>query len=794
MHKALRPSPSRGLSIGLSIGLTLALCLPSTAQTRREEFDLGWLFMEGDVPQGEQPGLKEEGWTRVDLPHDWDIAHVPSPSAASGNDGGYYPGGIGWYRKHFPSPKATEGARVVLHFEGVYQRCSVYVNGQLAGRHSYGYTPFRIDITDYLTGEPPVPHSKEMGNTPPSPRRGKECLVAVRVDNSAQPNCRWYSGSGIYRHVWLETYTPQAMDDPTLLHVSTEHVYGLSPDGLQADSATLCITYADSIVGRRTFHDVELWSPSHPRLYDIEVGSLRIKHGFRTVSYSAEEGFKLNGQPLLISGACVHHDDGILGAMAFDAAEVRKVRLMKEAGFNLVRTSHNPPSEAFLNACDSLGMMVVDEAFDGWRTQKTAHDYHEVFDSLATEDVEAMVRRDRNHPSIVAWSIGNEVIERKEISVIRTARMLKAAVLSIDKTRPVTEALCSWDEEWDIFDPHAEVLDIVGYNYMMHKHEGDHLRCPERVMWQTESYPRDAFLNWQRTSLYPYIIGDIVWTGLDYLGESGIGQTYHPGEPDGEHYNGLHFPFHGARCGDVDITGWRKPISHYRELLWKREAAPTLYMAVREPEGYKGGVSETLWSVWPTCESWNWPGWEGQPIDVEVYTKAPSVRLYLDGEAIGEQAVDSLTEYKALFTLPYRPGTLRAVALTEDGQEGESVTLSTTGKPTALRLTPEHESDTSPRADGEDVAFAVLEVIDSEGRTVPDAEVEVTVSVTGQGTLLCCGSADMSSTRAYTDPRVTTSQGRALIVLRTMRKAGLITVTASAKGLPPASLTLRSKR
>ncbi len=363
------------------------------AQTSRENFDFNWRFAEQDVEQGELVTLDDSDWQTVNLPHDWDISHAPQLSAPSGNDGGYFPGGIGWYRKHFAADPSAGSVR--LHFEGVYQLCRVYVNGNLAGGHNYGYTPFSLDITKFLN---------------PS---GKDNVVAVRVDNSAQPNCRWYSGSGIYRHVWLETFLQGSIDDPSLLFVRTGEIFGISEDGTHADSATVRITYADQLDETRTYRDVSLWSPSSPALYDVHVGSLTVKHGFRAISYSADEGFRLNGKRLLINGACVHHDDGILGAMAFDAAEIRKVRLMKEAGFNLIRTSHNPSTRAFLDACDSLGMLVIDEAFDGWRTLKTAHDYHSLFDTDYASDIAALVLRDRNHPSVIAWSIGNEVIERK---------------------------------------------------------------------------------------------------------------------------------------------------------------------------------------------------------------------------------------------------------------------------------------------------------------------------------------------------------------------------------------------
>jgi len=716
------------------------------AQSVKQNFNLNWQFSEN-----------KGSWQQVNLPHDWDIHHAPQADAATGNDGGYYPGGYGCYKKTFTAPKLLQGDALKLYFEGVYQNCEVYLNGQLAGRHGYGYTPFHVDITTLL--------------------KAGENEVEVRVDNVNQPSCRWYSGSGIYRHVWLETYKKNAVDDPQKLFVTTQHIYGISHDGMRADSAKVKIEYDGKLLEVRTMKDVTLWSPQHPQLYNIKVGALTVKHGFRQFTYDAKNGFVLNGIPTLINGACVHHDNGVIGAMSFDAAEIRKVRLMKEAGFNLIRTSHNPQSAAFYDACDSLGMMVIDEAFDGWYDGKKPYDYHLLIDSCYQEDITSMVLRDRNHPSIVCWSIGNEVIERKELRVVQTAKNMKKVILQYDKTRPVTEALCAWDSDWEIYDPHAEVLDIVGYNYMMHKAESDHERCPERVMWQTESYPRDAFANWKHTVEQPYIIGDIVWTGLDYLGESSIGIYHYEGEPRQESWQAKHFPIHGAYCGDVDLIGWRKPISHYRDMLWNvKEGDAYIYLAVKEPDFYHNGhVSETMWSVWPTWESWNWKGWEGKDIEAEIYTKAPKVRLYLNDKLIAEKDVNIDTQYKATIKLPYQPGTLKAVSLNADGNVLAESILRTSGEPAGLRLTTDRKQIV---ANGQDLAYIKLEVVDKNGNLVPDAQIPVTVNVTGQGTLLAAATANLRDIEPKTSPIVTTWNGQAIIVMRSGLKKGNVKISA----------------
>lgn len=744
----------------ITLGVITCITTPTCGQSKVQNFDFGWKFIEQDVKEAQLPSCNDGKWTRVNLPHDWDIYHSPKADAPTENGGGYYPGGIGWYRKQVRDTdlKTGKGESLWLHFEGIYQNSQVFVNGIQVGTHFYGYTPFKVKISPYI---------KKGINT-----------IAVRVDNSKQPNCRWYSGSGIYRHVWLEKYHENKMDDPQQLFIQTEKIYGMSKDGTHADSAAIRITYQDKLNERRVLKNVELWSPAHPKLYDIQVGELNVKHGIRTFRYDAQRGFLLNGQPTLINGACVHHDNGVIGAMAFDAAEIRKVRLMKEAGFNLIRTSHNPQTRAMLDACDSLGMMVIDEAFDGWYTEKTKYDYHLAIDSCYQEDLKAMVLRDRNHPCIISYSIGNEVIERKEIKVIQTARKFKKVITSLDNTRPVTEALCSWDHDWEIFDPHAAVLDIVGYNYMMHKAESDHKRCPERVMWQTESYPRDAFANWKHTVEHPYIIGDIVWTGLDYLGESAIGQFHYEGESRKEHYQGNHFPYHGAYCGDVDLTGWRKPISHYRSMLWNlKDGSPDIYLAVKEPDFYyKGHISETQWSVWPTWESWNWQGWEGRNIDVEIYSKSPRVRLYLNDQLVAEKQVGIDTEYKAVITLPYQPGILKAVSLDANRQEVKESILQTSGEPASIKLTADRKHIL---ASGEDLAYITLEVIDKNGNIVPDANIPLNVDVKGRATLLAAASANLKDLEPKTSSKVTTYKGRAIAVIGSGNKPGKATVTVS---------------
>ena len=705
---------------------------------RKQLFDANWSFS-NDSSQ----------WRKVCLPHDWSIEGTFSKDAPAGNDGGYLPTGKGWYRKVFNLGKDAQAMKLRLYFEGVYMHAQVFVNGHLAGGHPYGYSSFFVDITPYI----------KIGAN----------MVEVSVDNSQQKNCRWYSGSGIYRHVWLMT-TPKQYIDEWSVSVTTPDIHSvvIKADVVKEDGQREPI--------EKTLHieKPHLWSPDDPYLYHttLEIGGdvLPVTYGIRTIEYSSEKGLLLNGKPIVLNGGCVHHDNGILGAAAFDAAEYRKVKLMKEAGFNAVRTSHNPPSEAFLRACDELGLLVIDEAFDGWRDKKNDYDYAMLIDQWWQEDLKAMVLRDRNHPSIFCWSIGNEVIERKKIEVVKTAHQMATLCRQLDEQRrPITSALAAWDDDWDIYDPLAAEHDIVGYNYLRQKMEDDHQRVPSRVMMHTETYPSEVWQNYRTVVDKPYVIGEFVWTAIDYLGESGIGRWYYEGDVPGEHWTRPLFPWHAAYCGDIDLTGLRKPISHYRSMLYN-ENGEQLYMAVREPDGYNGKVKTTMWGTWPTFESWNWAGHEGKNIEVEVYARYPQVKLFLNDQLVGEKSV---AEGKVVFCLPYQPGTLKAVA-----PNGESVTLQTAGEAKTIRLTADH---TKLKADGQDLVFITVEMLAANGVVNPTADNLLAASVKGPATIVGFGNADIKDCDSYADFTHKAWKGRALLVVRSTGKKGKVTVTVQDK-------------
>ena len=775
----------------------------SAIGARNTLIDYDWKFKLGDYPGASKENFDDAAWRSLNLPHDWSVEGNFDVTHPMGNDGGYLPSGIGWYRKSFSVTSDQMATKHGLYFEGVYMNAEVYINGVSLGIRPYGFSSFFYDVS---------PHIKVGKNT-----------IAVRVDNSQQKNCRWYSGSGIYRHVWLiatnqvhirqwgvAVTTPEVTEKKAKVNVkvSLQNESGFQQDVVVAvtiydkknkkvGKAEMQLDVAASGMGNKDIaiavNNPDLWSPGEPNLYNAEIilrkgSNVLDKYmqgfGIRKIEYNAADGFILNGRHIVLNGGCVHHDNGALGAAAYDAAEVRKVELLKSAGFNAVRTSHNPPSEAFLHACDAQGLLVIDESFDGWREEKNTYDYSIYFDKWWKKDLEALVLRDRNHPSIIMWSIGNEIIERKTLEAVQTAHKLTILVKKLDPSRPVTSAMTTWDNDWEVFDPLFAMHDIGGYNYQMHRAASDHERVPSRVILQTESYPRDAFSNWKAVNDHPYIIGDFVWTAMDYLGESGIGRHYYTGDVKGEHYERDLFPWHGAYCGDIDLIGWRKPISHYREMLY----SPTkkLYMGVKEPNNYYGEIQETLWSVWPTWESWNWPGHEGKNIDVEVYSNYPAVRLYQDGKLIGEKATSGVEEFKAVFSLPYQPGELRAVGLL-NGKEVAPCILKSAGRAALIKLSPDK---TVLTPDGQDLSFVRVNLTDAQGVQQPNADDLLTFEIEGAGTITAVANANLKDTDAYVANTRKAWKGQALVIIKSKREKGPIRLKVTSATVQEAVLEL----
>ena len=798
-------------------------------------FDSGWKFKKGDIAHAELPGFDDSDFRELTLPHDWAIEpqsiqdenHIGpfvkgiKDSTSTGN----IEGGIGWYRKHFTIEGYESDKNVIIYFDGVSVQSEVWINGHHLGFHPNGYTPFYYDLTEYLN--------------PP----GKENVLAVKTINTGD-NSRWYPGSGIYRHVWLSV-SEQVYIKPRSVFITTPEVTSESSQ-VQVSVTVRNDTKATSeIVISTTIYDPEgriagssehrgmcdagqetspiltfnidkarLWSPDTPDMYTTVVNIIsdgklsdtrRTKFGIRSLCFSSEKGFLLNGKETLLKGACVHHDNGLLGAATFDRAEIRRVESLKKNGFNAIRTAHNLPSAQFLDACDSLGMLVIDEVFDMWVHPKRENDYHLYFEEWSDRDLSAMILRDRNHPSVIVWSIGNEIFERADSSGLAIGKRLVSVARSLDTTRPVTQAICAlWQipsQHWDATIPAFDLLDVGCYNYEWKHYERDHRLNPDRVMIGTESFPKEAYVNWYMMKEKPYVIGDFVWTGIDYIGEVGIGNTRHgnPGEIDSPVRP---WPWCLSWCGDIDICGDKKPQSYYRDVIWG-ESELEILVHSPVPEGKTELVSK--WG-WPDeYPHWNWNGLEGTPLMVTVYTNYDTIRLYHNGTLVGEHAVlkgKGAFEYPILqaggkptqtaipmaasFMVPYQPGILKAVAIL-NGKEVAIKTIETSGPPAKIRLVAEQKS---VKPDPNDLVYIRIEITDEAGRLVPDSDAGIKLSIEGSGKIIACGNAAPDDLKSFNNPNLKLFRGRALAILQPGDKSGVMSLTAKADQFPEAAVEI----
>ncbi len=818
----------RAIVVLIVICLFVANCtidkLPNSAN-RDRLLNNEWKFIRDSLPYqeglvtAEKPEFDDSKWMVVDLPHDYSIMDLPgedgpgqigpfSAEAPGGRATGNTLGGTGWYRKEFTMDKKDEGKTAVLKFGGVYMETEVWVNGKQVGVNKYGYSPFWFDITTLLNPA------------------GESNVIAVKVDNIGR-NTRWYSGSGIYRNVHLILTHP--------VHVAVWGVYVTTPE-ITGDCAVvdLAITTqndskntADAMIKvkvldknghfvgetesplqiapnaanisnlQMSIEDPDLWSIETPDLYYAEitiesedkvVDSYTQFFGVRTVEFSVENGFLLNGESILLKGACMHHDNGLLGAAAFDRAEERRVEIMKANGFNAIRTAHNPPSEAFLNACDRLGMLVVDEFVDMWEAAKNPQDYSRFFAEWWEKDFESMILRDRNHPSIILWSIGNEVREKINENGLRIGRELVYFCHEMDSTRMVTNAIDLFMYEWDENADAMALLDVAGINYQWTRYEEDHEKYPNRIMLGTESIAKEAFENWEQVKKHPYVVGDFVWAGMDYLGEARVGNTRYVStdqEEDGmSFFRRSSWPWFGAWCGDIDITGEKKPQMIYRDVIWDNSKLE-INVHAPVPEGMVEQVGR--WG-WPDeLPHWTWPGSEGKPLQVRVFTKGDRARLELNGEVIGEKEVSTDTKYIATFDVPYESGELKAIAY-EDGKEIATKMLKTAGEPTSIRLIADRDEI---NADRNDLSFVKIEIVDEKGQVVPRDSVLIKLTLTGNGELAASGNASPDDMESFNKPVVKTFRGKAQAIVRPFAKMGTITLKAESDGLTTGELKLR---
>jgi len=800
----------------IPIILTVITCFftQSFAKVSQREipFDDNWKFSLQDAKSAETPSFNDKTWRDIDLPHDWSIEKLPGQEAGKvigpfskesqgATATGYTVGGVGWYRKTFTLNSNVKYKSTIISFDGVYMNCDVWINGKFLGNQPYGYTAFDYDISNFLNSA------------------GKPNVIAVKVKNEGK-NSRWYSGSGIYRHVWLIQKqavsiaqngicinTERIADDNAIVSISSEVenksgkstaskllINILDSDGkivqtVESQSKTIS-TGSEVFTQAISIPQPKLWSVEVPNLYTAEIqvisdgivtDKVSTTFGVRTIHFDAKTGFTLNGKKVLLKGGCMHNDNGFLGSATIDRAEERRVQLMKAYGFNAIRTSHNPPSKQFLDACDRNGVLVLDEAFDMWERPKNPQDYHLYFKEWWKKDLKSMIYRDRNHPSVIMWSIGNEINERADSLGFAIRKQLVKEVHTLDSTRPVTEAICTfwdhWGQKWSTTAPAYADLDVGGYNYLNNQYEADHAEFPERIMVATESYAAEAYGYWNQVEKNPWVIGDFVWTAMDYLGETGCGNsTYDPKEV--QRVGLKPWPWFNAFCGDIDICGFKKPQLLYRDVVWNNSK---IEMVVHEPipEGMKETYS--YWG-WPNeYQSWNWAGSEGKMMDVRVFSNCEAIRIELNGKVIAEKPVSNTTGLTVTFNVPYEQGVLKAIAL-KNGIEVASKELRTTGAPAKIKLTADRSKI---KADRNDLSYVKVEIADAQGNAIPNANVPVTFTVSGVGEIAGSGNACPTDMESFNNSICKTYFGQALVILRPLKdmKTGTITLKAEANGL-----------
>ena len=752
----------------------------------------------------------------VTLPHDFMISTKRSPESRAEGAGGYFQGGSGIYEKELVLTSEQEGHQFILMIEGSYGFTEVWINANLAAQHPYGYTEYHVDLTKYL-------------------RFGETNKLKIVVNNNALPNSRWYSGSGLYRHVslwegeavFLDPWSV-AVQTPDLEHVNM--VVEVTNTGKENKEELLveilspegeCVSIAKKVMNLKPgknpiflsifLKDAKIWSLEQPNLYtaNITVGKdfHRVDFGIRTILIDRETGFSLNGRPLKLKGGCIHHDNGIVGACAYEEFEERKIRLLKSAGYNAIRCSHNPMSSALLDACDRLGMLVMEESFDCWNMKKNSYDYHLFFHDWWQKDLEAMILRDRNHPSVVFYSVGNEIGERDGSSNAEEwSKKLCDYARKLDPTRVITNGVCmvfldagefggilanifgsgepidfpslpenvkgflKQSEEvtkrWgEITEPFIRPLDVAGYNYLDQRYEEDGLTYPTRIIVGTESYPKAMNSVWKRTMEHAYVLGDFTWTAWDYLGESGIGHALY-----GEH-GGLfmEYPWHTGNCGDFDICGFLRPQGQARKLLWNVSNKPVIAVLKPEHTGKEEAISSWGWE--DVIESYTFPEYVGKELRVSIYSNADEVVLSVNGTIIGRETVpENGIVHK---NIVYEPGKIEAINY-RNGVAVEASELFTVGEPDHLAIFLENEGDRAVNG----IRIYRIEVQDKENNRIPWAEHLLQVEVEG-GSLLGFGNARPNGQDFYTEPSCHAWEGRALLAV-----INHTAISVQTKGLP----------
>lgn len=801
------------------INIFLLCCLlamqPLQAQT---DFNDNWKFLQGDDSLARAPRYNDAGWRTLRLPHDWSIEGDFSATAPATTQGGALPAGIGWYRKTFTLPAGAADKLVRVEFDGIYRNSEVWINGHYLGKRPNGYISFAYDLTPYI-------------------RFGSQNVIAVKVDNSRQPNSRWYSGSGIYRNVRLVVGNKTGFERNGIFikarYEKDSHGTATGVIGVQAairnhsGSKAYCqvevqlydaggkmaayIISPNTPIANNTkdtqflqvkIPGVQLWSVTEPNCYTVKtllksggkvLDSVITVTGVRNFHFDADKGFFLNGQPLKIKGVCMHHDLGALGAAVHVRAMERQLEILREMGCNAIRTAHNPPAPEFLDLCDKMGFLVMVEAFDMWKKKKNKYDYYADFEAWHKQDLEEMVLRDRNHPSVFMWSIGNEIREQFDSSGITLGRELVGIVKAIDSTRPVTCALSEWNPAKNfIYQSHA--LDVVGLNYHHEVYEDFKKYYPGEIFLGSENVsafatrghyglPSDSAYFWPAKSpqkivengnpdytvsaydqvaaywgstheatwkiirKHDFLSGLFVWSGFDFLGEP----IPYP------------WPARSSYYGIVDLAGFPKDVYYMYQSEWTDK--PVLHL----------------------FPHWNWQ--PGQLVDVWVYyNNADEVELFLNGASLGVKR-KSPDDLHLLWRVPFTPGTLKAVS-----RKGGKVVLQrevrTAGAPAGIQL----QADRSKiQADGRDLSYVTLRIVDANGIPVPDAGNRIQFSIEGPGVIAGTDNGYQADTVSLKSPSRQCWKGMALAIVQSTGQPGVIRLKASGAGIAPATISIRTE-
>lgn len=736
----------------------------------------------------------------VNLPHDFMLGTQRTPDSPTCADYGFFQPCKGTYIKYIE--KDPSAKKHFIKFDGVMGLTEVVVNGNRVKFHPYGYTAFICDIGKFL--------------------HDGYNEVKVNVDATAQPASRWYTGAGIYRNVELLT-----SGDDYLIPFGT-CVKVLNIDGNDADieisveifakeqgEAELCFTIPEtghsfkrstwlnegenSFSAKTILRNIERWDVESPVMYSCEVAlktktcndSETVSFGIREVKCDPEKGFLLNGKPIKLYGTCNHHDNGIVGAASYRSAEERRVRILKENGFNAIRCAHNPPSAMLLDVCDRLGMLVIDEIFDCWVSGKRPYDYHLWFDKYAEEDITSMVKRDRNHPSVIMWSTGNEIFERfGKNEGYKLGKMIADTIRKHDNTRPLTHAFCYYWDNYDLAQrmeettdypaekldfwcekimPQAGNLEVLGYNYLTQRIDKDVVRFPEHLFAVTESYPMDAVWTKRVMDAHPQLIGEFVWTGWDYFGETGIGHVTY-GTDSAPGWGLTEHPDHIANCGDFDICGFKKAPSYYRDAAWYNGSVHILTM---DPDNYGKLFSISSWGFYDVDRTWTYSGKEGKLTQVHLYTMADECELIQDGVSLGKKKPNE--KGVAEFEVEYKPGKLEAIAY-ENGLVVGKDELKTVGSATNMTIAADLTGESGER----DLIFAEITLRDEKGNPAWEAEDEITVTVSG-GEVIGTGSGRIDDEHDYTTNVCRAYHGKLLAAI--IPDGEKVIITASTKNL-----------